>query len=133
MRFLNQFRRLRFDDGIHFVEKGLRARLQRGVRGQRHLACNHLRSGAQSCPVVVGQPQRHLDLENIEQLDEVVGPAGRNRARTHGIFQREVPADDPGEQLTQRGIGIGVSAARQRNHRGKFRVAKPRKSAPQPR
>ena len=62
--------------------------------------------------MVIGQPQRHFDLENIEQLDEVVGPARGNRARAHGVFQREIPADDPGEQFPQGSVGIGVSAAR---------------------
>src|SRR6266436_5231882 len=69
--------------------------LQSAIRSLGHLARDNLRSGAQPRPVVIGQPQRHLDIENIEQLDEVVGPSRGNRARAHGVFQREIPADDP--------------------------------------
>ena len=74
-------------------------------------------------PVVVGQPQRHLQMKDIQELDEVVRPAGGNRARAHGVFERQVPADDPGENFAQRGVGVGVGAAGQRNQRGEFGVA----------
>ena len=75
-----------------------------GILRQRHLPRHRVLGCTDSRPVVVGQPQRHIDLENLEKLDEVVRPARRNRAGTHGVFQRQVPADDPREQFTQRGI-----------------------------
>ena len=81
---------------------------------------------AQRRPVVVGEPQRHLEVKNIEQLDEVVGPAGGNGAGAHGVFERQIPADDPGEDFAERGVGVGVGAARQRNHGGEFRIAQRR-------
>src|ERR1019366_10616967 len=78
------------------------------------------------------QPQRHLDVENIEQFDEMIRPTGRYRTRAHGVFEREIPADDPGKNLAQRGVSVGISAARQWDHGRKLRVAKSRESATQP-
>ena len=49
--------------------------------------------------MVVSQPEWHLYMEDIEQFDEVVRPSGGYRARTHGVLEGQVPADDPGKQL----------------------------------
>ena len=35
----------------------------------------------------------------------------------------EVPADDPGQQFAERGVGVGVGAAGDRRHRGELGVA----------
>src|SRR6266446_4627749 len=67
-------------------------------------------------------------MKNIQQLDEVVRPAGGTRACSPGVFQRQVPANDPGQQLAQRRVGVSVGAPRQRDHGGKFGVAKPSES-----
>jgi len=82
--------------------------------------------------VVVGQPQGKLDVKDVEQLDEVVGPAGADCAGSHGVFQREVPADDPGNQFAQRGVGVGVCGAGERDHGGKLRVTEAGEGAAQP-
>ena len=55
----------------------------------------------QASPVIVGQPQWHVDVEDIEQFDEVVRPSGRDGAGAHGVFEGQVPADDPGEQFAE--------------------------------
>ena len=111
----------------------MRARLQCGVRCLRHLARDDFRGSVQPGPVIIGQPQWHFDMENIEQLDEVVRPAGGNRAGAHGVFQGEIPANDPGEEFAEGGVGVRVSAARQRNHGRKLGVAEAGESASQPR
>ena len=131
MRTLHQFRRLRGHDVRHLVEEGLRAGNQRWIGSLRHLPGDNIFGGAQSGPVVVGQPQRHLDVEDIQQFDEVVRPARRHRAGAHGVFERQVPADDPGEQFAQRGVRVGVGAAGQRNHGGEFGIAESGKRAAQ--
>ena len=131
MRAFEQLRRLHPHDLGDFIEKGLGARNERSICRLRHLAGDNLLRLPQPGPVVVGQPKRHLDMQDIEQLDKVVGPAGRNRARAHGIFEGQVPADNPGKDLTQGGIGIGVGTARQRNHGREFRIAKCREGATQ--
>src|SRR5262249_6443105 len=39
------------------------------------------------------------------------------------IFENEVPPDDPGDELTERRVAVGVRAAGDRNHRGELGVA----------
>ncbi len=46
-----------------------------------------------------------------------------------GVLQNQVPADDPGHQFAQSGVGVGVSRAGDGNHRGQFGVAKPGEDA----
>src|SRR5580704_7929669 len=53
----------------------------------------------------------------------MVRPAGGQRAGAHGVFQRQIPADNPGKDLAECGVRVGVSAARQRNHGRELRIA----------
>ena len=46
-----------------------------------------------------------------------------------GVFEDQVPADDPGEDLAQGRVGVGVGAAGDRNHRRQFGVAQRREAA----
>ena len=53
---------------------------------------------------------------------------------THGhiadrIFEDQVPADNPGNQFPHGCVGVGVGAARDRNHGSEFRVTQSGKSA----
>ena len=66
----------------------------------RHLTRDNLLGLPQAGPVVVGQPKRHLDMKDIEQLDKMIRPAGRNGAGAHGIFERQIPADNPGKDFS---------------------------------
>ena len=47
----------------------------------------------------------------------------RHGRRAHRVLQNEVPADDPGEQLAERGVGVGVGRSGDRHHRGELGVA----------
>ncbi len=50
---------------------------------------------------------------------------GETHADAHiaeGVFENQIPADDPGDQLAEGGVGIGVSRAGDGNHRGQFGV-----------
>ena len=78
----------------------LRAWDEGRIAGGHHLTADRLDRLAERGPVVVGQPERNLDVKDVEQLDEVVGPAGADGAGAHGVLQREVPADDPGDQIS---------------------------------
>ena len=49
------------------------------------------------------------DPELVEQRDEVARPADRHRRRPERVFEDQVPADDPGDELAERGVGVGVS------------------------
>ena len=64
------------------------------------------------------QLRRQMNAETAEHADEIARPADRHRGRADGVFQDQVPADDPGDQLAHRGVGVSVRAARNRNHRG---------------
>ena len=66
---------------------------------------------------------RDNDPESGHQRLEVIRPTDRHRDITDGVFDDQIPADDPGHQLAQRGICVGVGAAGNRNHRREFRVA----------
>src|SRR5258708_1547297 len=72
-------------------------------------------------------------MEDVQQLDEVVRPAGRDRAGAHSVFERKVPSDDPGKEFAKRRVCVGISAARERNHRRKFRVAQSGERTPKAR
>src|SRR6267154_3193718 len=61
----------------------------------------------------------------------MVRPTGGYRACSHGIFERKVPADDPGKNFAEGRIRVGISTARERNHSREFRVAECGKSATQ--
>ena len=60
-------------------------------------------------------------------------PAVGDRGRADGVFQNQVPANDPSEQFTQGGVGIRIRRARDRHHRSKLRVAERRKDTRNPR
>ena len=66
---------------------------------------------------------RQVEAEDADEVLEVVRPAVRDGRRAHGVLEHQVPADDPGEQLAQRGVGVGVGRAGHRDHRGELRVA----------
>jgi len=40
-----------------------------------------------------------------------------------GVLEDEVPANDPGDKLAERGVGVGVSGARDGDHAGELGVA----------
>ncbi len=69
------------------------------------------------------------DVEPVEQIDDVRGEPDRDAHVGKGVLEDKVPADDPGDELAERGIGIGVGGARDGDHAGELGVAKPGKRA----
>ena len=57
-----------------------------------------------------------MHAEPIKQVHQVRREADAHRHVADGIFQDEVPADDPSHNLAQRGVGVSVSAAGDGNH-----------------
>ena len=53
----------------------------------------------------------------------VRGEADADGHVADGVFEDEVPADDPGDQLAHGGVGVGVGAAGDGDHRGQLGVA----------
>ena len=76
-----------------------------------------------------GELRRQVDVQLLQQAHEVSGPAGGHGGGAEGVFEHQVPADDPGDQLAQRGIAIGVSGAGDGNDGGELRIAEPGKGA----
>jgi hypothetical protein len=60
---------------------------------------------------------REFDAEVAEQADEVSAPAGCDGGCAEGILEYQIPANDPGEDLTQRRVAVGVSRTGDRNRR----------------
>ncbi len=60
---------------------------------------------------------------------EVARPAGGDGGAADRVFEDQVPADDPGEQLAQGRVGVGVGRAGHRHHRGELGVAERREDA----
>src|SRR5260370_6946113 len=81
--------------------------------------------------MIVSEPERHLYVKNVQQLDEVVGPARGNGAGAHGVFEGEIPPDDPGEEFAESGVSVSVGTPGQRNHSGELGIAKSRERASQ--
>lgn len=72
---------------------------------------------------VGGEPVGDDQAGSAHQRLEVVGPTDGYRHVAHGVFDDQVPADHPGDQFAQRGVGIGVGRPRNGHQRGEFGVA----------
>ena len=79
--------------------------------------------------MVVRQPERYFQPEDIQEFHEVIRPSRGYGAGAHRVFESQVPADNPRKELAERSIGVGISASRQRNQRGKLGIAETRKCA----
>ena len=75
-----------------------------------------------------GEPVGERDAA-AEQRLEIVAPRDRDGHVADGVLEDQVPADDPGDDLAQRRIRIGVRAPGLRDHRRQFGVAEPGKRA----
>ena len=73
-----------------------------------------------------GKLRRHDDAEVAQEGDDIARPANRDGDGADGVFEDQVPADDPGKQFAQGGVAVGVGAASHRNQRGELAVAERR-------
>ena len=64
-----------------------------------------------------------MPAEPVEKIDEVRGEADADRHVANGVFEDQVPADDPRDELAHGRVGVGVRAASDRNHGREFGVA----------
>ena len=69
------------------------------------------------------------DAKVVEEADNIARPADGDRGGAKCIFEDQVPADDPGDELAHGRIGIGVGTAGDRDGRGHLRVAETGKGA----
>ena len=92
-------------------------------------AASRISGRGQGGPQIGGQPAGELQAEAAEELAEIARPGDGHRDVAHGVLQHQVPADDPGHDLAQRGVGIGVGAAGDGDQRGELGVAQGREAA----
>ncbi len=64
-----------------------------------------------------------MDAEPFEQGLDVRGESDADAHVGEGVFENQIPADDPGHQFAERGVGVGIGRAGDGNHRGEFGVA----------
>src|SRR5208282_924748 len=72
---------------------------------------------------------RNAKSKPIQHAVEVFAPGDGDRGGAHSVFQHEIPADNPGHQFTHGCVGIGIGAARNRDHGSKLGVTESGKSA----
>ena len=72
---------------------------------------------------------RDIDAEVVEEFYGVAGPSDGDSGGGEQVFQDKVPANDPGEEFAEAGIGVGVGAAGGGNHGGVFGIAEACKEA----
>jgi hypothetical protein len=70
-----------------------------------------------------------VDAEPIEQVNDVGGETDGDSHIGEGVFEDEVPADDPRDEFTEGCVGIGVGAAGNGNHGSELGVAEAGESA----
>ena len=70
-----------------------------------------------------------MNAQPVEQIDHMRGKSDTHAHVAEGIFQDQVPADDPGHQLAHGGVGIGVGRSGDGDHAAQFGVTQPGKAA----
>ena len=65
----------------------------------------------------------------LKEAHHIAGPANRDRGRAERVLEDKIPADDPGDELAQGGIGVRIGAAGDWNHGSHFGVAQAGKGA----
>ena len=60
------------------------------------------------------------------------GPSHGHGRGAEEVFENQIPANDPGDELAQGGIRIRVRAPRDRDHRRELGVAQPREQTGEP-
>ena len=112
----------RFRDAEHEQQREHRADQEgrqvedRGDRRRRPPAPSDSPSGPVSCA-------GHMDADVAEQAHHIARPADRDDGRREAVFEQQQRAHHPGGELADRGVGIGVGRARDRQGRGQFGIA----------
>src|SRR5450756_535211 len=69
-----------------------------------------------------GQLRRNANPEVLKEANEISAPAGGHGGRPERVFQKEVPANDPGEDFAEGGVAVGVSRTGDGNQRSEFGI-----------
>src|SRR6185437_5071069 len=79
-----------------------------------------------------GQLGAEADAEVLQKTKHITAPPGGHSGGAEGILQDQVPANDPGENLTQSGVAVSVGRAGDGNHGGELGVAEAGENAANP-
>jgi hypothetical protein len=82
--------------------------------------------GPFTASVLYHREQGLTDPEIMQDRHHIAGPADRHGRGRDPVFENQQPAHDPGENLAQGAVGIGVGRTRHRHGRGQFGVAQAR-------
>ena len=104
------------DHGDHQAHFGR----QLGAPRQYH---GHEGDDQQRAPVQLEAGEFRCAAAEAEHRAEIARPALGHHRRGHRELQDQIPADDPGDELTERRVGERVGAARHRHRRGELGVA----------
>ena len=74
----------------------------------------------------------YFQAKIAQKTRNIAGPADCDRCRAEGIFEDQVPTDDPGDEFTHRRIGISIGAAGNRHGRSHLGIAEAREGADEP-
>src|SRR3954454_111632 len=77
----------------------------------------------------MGPLVRYSQTEPLQHQIEVFAPCSGDDRSCDGVFQDEVPTDNPRDQFTHGRVRIGVSTACDGNHGCELRITKPGKRA----
>ena len=81
----------------------------------------------QRCAASRGKRAGHVKADIVQERDHVARPADRDRDRPERVLEDQVPPDDPGDDLPEGRVAVGVGAPRHGHEGGEFRVAQRRK------
>ncbi len=64
-----------------------------------------------------------MEPEPLEQRLDMRGKANADAHVGEGVFEDQIPADDPGDEFAEGGVGVGVGGTGDGDHRSQFGVA----------
>ena len=70
-----------------------------------------------------------VDAEPVEEINDMGGEANADAHVGEGVFEDEVPADDPCNELAECGVGVGVGRAGDGDHAGELGVTEASEAA----
>ena len=99
------------------------ARRNRACRAPQAVVKHQVRAGS------IDELRRQRNPQALEELNDIGAPARSHCGGTESVLQDQVPADDPREDFTQRGIAVRVRRSGDRNQRRELRIAQAGKHA----
>ncbi len=124
-----QHQRRKLDRHQHQIDARALVRADDQQRGddQRNADCGHVKPAARFDPMQ--ELGGNMPMRRQHEFADMGRPAHRDCRGSDRVFEDQAPADDPGQQFAEDGVGIGIGAAGCRHHRRHLGVAKRRAAA----